>query len=54
MTETKWSKLNLIYKNFIRNMLNYLYPTGIPFTHAQKAESTASKCNKILRPVKYK
>jgi len=54
MTETKWSKLNLIYKNFIRNMLNYLYPTGTPFTHAQKAESTASKCNKILRPVKYK
>jgi hypothetical protein len=45
--------LLLTYKNFLRSMLNYLYPTGTPFTHAQKAESTASKCNKILRPVKY-
>jgi len=30
----------------------YLYPTGCPFIHAQKAESTASKCNKILLPTK--
>lgn len=30
----------------------YLYPIGCPFIQAQKAESTASKCSKILLPIK--
>lgn len=28
-----------------------LYPIATPLTHAWKAESTASKCKNILRPV---
>lgn len=50
---SKWNgKFTTKYSKCLRKCMTNLYPMRRPFTHAKKAESTASKCKNILRPVK--
>lgn len=39
-------------ESILKICITNLYPTGSPFIHAWKAESTASKCKNIRRPVR--
>ena len=47
-------QIKMEYKenNSMNFVFPYLYPIGTPFTQAKNAESTASKCSKILRPIR--
>lgn len=45
-------KFQYLARIYLKICITNLYPTGSPFIHAWKAESTASKCKNIRRPVR--